>query len=131
MRTPSFVVPLLRTLCISVALCSAACASSSATRVGEIAYPPLSPDAHVAVFFDEREVGRPFQVVGEVEVDNPGKYQVLTVHDAVPELSSRARTLGANGIIVDQSGPVKSGIVSTGVYARARAIRMVDAAPAG
>jgi hypothetical protein len=114
-----------------LALCAAACVSSAAYRTGSTVYPPLPPNAPVAVYFDERDVGRPFQVVGEVDVDNPGKYQILTVQDAIPDLTSQAASIGANGIIVDSSGPVKSGIISTGVYARARAIRVLDAAPPG
>lgn len=115
----------------AVAVSASACASSSAVPTGGVLYAPLPAAAPVAVFFDERAVGRPFQVVGEVEVVNPGKYQVLTVQDALPELSARARSIGADGIIVDSSVPVKSGIISTGVSARARAIRILDAAPAG
>jgi len=114
-----------------LALSVAACSSASAVRTGNVAYPPAAANAPVAVFFNERDVARPFQVVGEVDLDDPGKYQILTVKDAVPALSAQARTLGANGIIIDATTPVKSGVISTGIYARARAIRVLDAPPPG
>ena len=129
MSRPFSFASVLRAAGVALALSAAGCVSSAAIRSGGVAYAPLSPDAPVAVYFDERAVGRPFEIVGEVVVDNPGKYQILTVNDALPELSAQARTLGANAIIVDSSRPVKSGIISTGVYARARAIRVREAPP--
>ncbi|HEY1691644.1 MAG TPA: hypothetical protein VGG39_05765 [Polyangiaceae bacterium] len=126
MTTRSF-ASILRALGAALVLTTAGCASSTAIRTGGVAYAPLPSDAPVAVYFDERSIGRPFEIVGEVEVDNPGKYQVLTVQDAVPALSARARSLGADAIIIDASTPVKSGIISTGIYARARAVRLLDA----
>jgi hypothetical protein len=130
MITTKSLASILRAVGAALVLSAAGCASSAAIRTGGVAYAPLPSDAPVAVYFDERAIGRPFEIVGEVEVDNPGKYQILTVNDAVPELSARARSLGANAIIIDSSAPVKSGIISTGVYARARAVRVLDAAPA-
>jgi hypothetical protein len=44
-----------------------------------------------------------------------GKYHVLTLGDAIEPLKEKAREVGANGIIVDQPQPVKSGIISTGI----------------
>ena len=129
MSTTLSFASILRAAGVTLALSAAGCVSSAAIRSGGVAYAPLPTDAPVAVYFDERAVGRPFEIVGEVEVDNPGKYQILTVRDAVPDLCARARSLGANAIIIDSAQPVKSGIISTGVYARARAVRIPDAAP--
>jgi hypothetical protein len=41
-------------------------------------------------------------------------------------LKTKAREIGASGIIIDKSQPIKSGIISTGIYAEARAIRLKD-----
>ncbi|HEX3343004.1 MAG TPA: hypothetical protein VHS09_00475 [Polyangiaceae bacterium] len=129
MSTSLSFASIFRVAGIALALSAAGCVSSAAIPSGGVAYVPLPPSEPVAVYFDERAVGRPFEIVGEVEVDNPGKYHILTVKDAVPELCARARTLGANAILIDSAQPVKSGIISTGIYARARAIRLADAAP--
>ncbi|HEY2457926.1 MAG TPA: hypothetical protein VGI13_11550 [Candidatus Acidoferrum sp.] len=43
--------------------------------------------------------------------------------NAIEPLKTKAREIGANGIIIDKSQPIKSGIISTGIYAEARAIR--------
>jgi hypothetical protein len=39
-------------------------------------------------------------------------------------LKTKARKIGANGIILDKSQPIKSGIISTGIWVEARAIRL-------
>ena len=123
MVTAKSFASILRAAGAVLVLSAGGCASSAAIRTGSVAYAPLPSDAPVAVYFDERAIGRPFEIVGEVEVDNPGKYQVLTVNDAVPALSARARSLGANAIIIDSSVPVKSGIISTGASIRSGAGR--------
>jgi uncharacterized protein YbjQ (UPF0145 family) len=48
----------------------------------------------------------------------------MTLDDAIFDIKSKARSLGANGIIIDESTSTKSGIVSTGISVRARAIRI-------
>jgi hypothetical protein len=50
--------------------------------------------------------------------------KILTLDDATESLKEKAREVGANAIIIDKSQPVKSGIISTGNYLAARAIRL-------
>lgn len=70
------------------------------------------------------QVKEPYEVVGIISYDNPGKYQVLSLGDAMEPLKTKVREIGANGIIIDKSQPIKSGFISTGIYAEARAIRL-------
>jgi hypothetical protein len=117
---------LLRLLGVAVFVSTAACASSSAVRVGTVAYAPLPPTAPVSIFYSEHAIGQPYAVVGEVKVENPGKWEVLTVDRAALELAELARRIGANGVIVDANEVVVSGIVSRGFGGRARAIRVFE-----
>jgi uncharacterized protein YbjQ (UPF0145 family) len=64
--------------------------------------------------------------LGIVNYNNPGKYQILTLEDALPELKKQARSVGANGLIIDQSAPVKSGLISTGITVKGRAIQISE-----
>ena len=87
-----------------------------------------SPLPHWLFCFSEAinasQVKEPYEVVGIISYDNPGKYQVLSLGDAIEPLKTKAREIGANGIIIDKSQPIKSGFISTGIYAEARAIRL-------
>ncbi len=78
----------------------------------------------IAIYHSERDVPGHFDVVGIVTHNDPGKYQILTLQDAIPKLKEKARSLGANALIIDESRPVKSGIISTGIWVSARAIRV-------
>jgi hypothetical protein len=82
----------------------------------------LSPVAEVAVFTADAQVGQSFMVIGTISYTNAGKYQILSLGDAIEPLKAKARELGANGVIVDHYEPVKSGIISTGIAVQARAI---------
>ncbi len=111
-------------------LSCAACATTSMTRVGTASYPPLAPTAPVTVYSTTADVKGPFETLGIVQYVNPGKYQILTLDRAIPPLEAQARRLGANGLIIDDSQTTKSGIVSTGISVRARAIRVSQASAA-
>jgi hypothetical protein len=111
-------------LLIFAALFFVGCASSSVQRIGTVSYTPRSPDSEVVVFTDTSQVKEPYDVVGIISYDNPGKYQILTLGDAIEPLKTKAREIGANGIIIDKSQPIKSGFISTGIWAEARAIRL-------
>jgi hypothetical protein len=109
----------------AAALILSACARSSAIPIGSS--PPaaaLPVGSDVQVFTSERDITVPFRVVGLVSYTDPGKYQILTLGSAIEPLKEKARELGANGIIIDRSERVKSGIISTGIAAEARAIRL-------
>jgi hypothetical protein len=101
-----------------------ACASSSVERIGTEKYPALAPAAEVAVYTAESQINQPFEVVGIISYDNPGKYRIMDLSDSMDRLKEEARAVGGNGIIIDKSHPIKSGIVSTGIYVEARAIRI-------
>ena len=119
MRSSIWLVPLLTLVSIT-----AACTSSSVIPTGDHSYPALAGNAPVNVYASEKNVPAGFEVVGIIDYMNPGKYQVLSLQDATPELQAKARTVGANGVVVDGMDPVKSGILSTGIHVRARAIRV-------
>jgi hypothetical protein len=76
------------------------------------------------VFTADNQVKQPFEVVGIISYDNPGKYQILSLGNAIEPLKEEARTGRRNAIIIDKSQPIKSGVVSTGIYVEARAIRL-------
>ena len=102
-----------------------ACASDSVQRIGTSPkYEPLAESTEVAVFMSEDQVKVPYEVIGVISHNDPGKYHIRNLGDAIPVLKDKAREVGANGIIIDKSQPVKSGIVSTGIYVEARAIRL-------
>lgn len=48
----------------------------------------------------------------------------MSLGDAIEPLKEKAREVGANAIIIDKSQLIKSGIISTGIYVEARAIRL-------
>jgi hypothetical protein len=108
------------------AICSAGCATSSLTPVGTTAFRALPAEAEVTVFSADADVHELFEVVGIIDYANPGKYQILTLADAIPALLDKARSAGANGIIIDRTDSIRSGIISTGIAVRARAIRFAD-----
>jgi hypothetical protein len=100
------------------------CASSSVQKIGTAAYPSLTENAEIIVFTEASQIKAPYEVIGIISYNNPGKYQVLTLGDAIDPLKEKAREIGANAIIIDKTQPVKSGIISTGIYVEARAIRL-------
>jgi hypothetical protein len=99
-----------------------ACVSAGVTPIGTNTFTPLPPGSEVLVFSAENQVTGPYRVVGLISYSNPGKYQILSLADAIPGLKEQARKAGANGIIIDESHVIKSGIISTGIGVTARAI---------
>lgn len=112
-----------RLLVLLVATLFTACASSSVQKIGTKAYAPLAPGAAIAVYTAESQIKQPFEVLGVISYDNPGKYRIMDLGDAMDRLKEEARSVGGNGIIIDKSHPIKSGIISTGIYVEAMAIR--------
>ena len=114
----------VRVAALAALLLSAGCASISGTPVGTHRAPPLAADAPVAVYSTEADVHAPFDVLGLLSYTNPGKWQVLSLADAMPPLLAQARELGADGVIIDSQRLIRSGLVSTGISVSARAIRV-------
>ena len=120
-------IPYMRhcSLVAVIVLLLSSCASTSVQKIGTSSYAPLPETADVVVFTSETQIKQPYEVVGIISsYDNPGKLRVLTLGDAIESLKEKAREAGANAIIIDKSQPVKSGIISTGIYVEARAIRL-------
>ncbi len=100
----------------------AGCASASVTPVGNHVLHPLPPNAPIEVYLEEKDAPAPFDTVAILSYTNPGKYQVLTLGDAIPALKEQARKAGADGIIILNYRTIKSGIISTGLGVEAKAI---------
>jgi hypothetical protein len=100
------------------------CAGSSITLVGGKHYDPLADTATVTVYSQPADAPQGFEVVAMIHYKNPGKYQSVTLDDAMPDLKSKARSVGADGIIIDRYEQIASGIVSRGIDVQARAIRL-------
>jgi flavin-dependent dehydrogenase len=99
-----------------------ACVSAGVTPIGSNTFTPLPSGSEVLVFSAENQVTGAYKVVGLISYSNPGKYQILSLADVMPDLKEQARKAGANGIIIDESHVIKSGIISTGIGVTARAI---------
>jgi hypothetical protein len=106
---------------IAAALLSA-CVSSGITPIGSNTLNPLPQSSTVYIYTSEKEVTIPFKVIGIISYTNPGKYRILSLADVIPDLKDRAREAGANGIIIDETHVIKSGIISTGIGVTGRAI---------
>lgn len=100
------------------------CVRSLVVRVGNLRYPALDASTNVAVFSAGEPIGRPYRVIGVISHSDPGKYHIRSLEDEIPALESRAREIGANGIIIDSTRRIKSGLISTGIDIQARAIRL-------
>jgi hypothetical protein len=112
-------LPLPRALCFSPHAPAA-----RVTKTGTAGYAPLSPTADVAIFTAESQVGQLFELVANISCTDPGKYAVLTLSNSFEPLKATAREVGANGVIIDTSSQVISGIISRGISVDARAIRL-------
>jgi hypothetical protein len=108
---------------LSLSLTSWGCRNVSSTDVGTRRYAPLKNEQEVTVYSRESDVPDRFEVLAIIDFNDPGKYQVMSLGNAIPSIKAKARAVGATAIIVDESHPVKSGIISTGIHVSARAIR--------
>jgi hypothetical protein len=105
-----------------VAALLSACVSSGITPIGSNTFNPLPPGSIVYVYRSEKEVPSPFKAIGIISYSNPGKYRILSLSDVIPDLKDLAREAGANGIIIEETHMIKSGIISTGIGVTGRAI---------
>lgn len=92
-------------------------------KVGTSSYSPLTPYDSVLVFNADSQVRGPFEVVAVIEFSNIGKYRRLELTDAIEPMKDAAKEVGANGIIIDKTSTIYSGIISRGISVEARAIR--------
>ena len=111
-------------LILAQCVCLVACVNVGSQRIGQSSYAPLADNENVVVFTAADQIKGKYEVVGIISYNNAGKYQILTLESAIEPMKAQARALGANAIIIDKSQPVKSGIISTGMYVEARAIRL-------
>lgn len=112
-----------RQLFLVLGALSLACINTSATRTGTQRHSALASDTAVTVFASEADVQGKFTTLAIMNHHDAGKYQNLTLEDAIPALKAKARSVGANGLIIDHQAQVISGLVSRGIEVRARAIR--------
>jgi hypothetical protein len=101
------------------------CWSTSVTKIGTATYAPSAEGADVTIFTAESDVNKPFVVVGIISYDGPGKDDKFDFGAATEPLKEKARALGGNGIIIDKFYPIKSGITSTRISVKARAIHLI------
>ncbi len=111
-----------RTLSLPSLLLVIGCATTSSTPTGTTRYAALGSRVPVAVYSDPSEVPAHFVTVAMLNFNDPGKYHIRSLDDAIPALQDRAREAGANAIIIDHYAPVKSGLISTGITVQARAV---------
>jgi hypothetical protein len=109
------------TTCI-ICLFILSCASITSQRIGQSSYPSRPDTAEVLVFTSDTQIKDKFETIGTISYNNPGKYRILTLESAMKPLKKQARQLGANAIIIDKSHSVRSGIISTGINVKARAV---------
>jgi hypothetical protein len=102
-----------------------ACWSTSVTKIGAGTYAPLAEGTAVAIFTAESDVKQPFVVVGTISYEGPGNNNKFDFGAATEPLKEKARALGGNGIIIDRFRPLSSGITSTRIAVRARAIHLI------
>jgi hypothetical protein len=65
----------------------------------------------------DSNIHRQYEVIGAFGAMDLGKWQVLTMEDALPTLKEKAR-------LIDEYQSVKSGIISTGSSVRAGGVRL-------
>ena len=115
---------------LSTLLLITACANNvSVKKISSSSYPPLTPYDSVLVFSAESQVKGPFEVIAVIEFSNLGKYRRLVLVDALEPIREAARGIGANGVIVDKTDTIYSGIASRGISVEARAIHHTSSEP--
>ena len=115
---------------LSTLLLITACANNvSVKKVGSSSYPSLTPYDSVLVFSTDNQVKGPFEVIAVIEFSNFGKYRRLELVDALEPIREAARGIGANGVIIDKTDTIYSGIASRGISVEARAIHHTSSEP--
>jgi hypothetical protein len=99
---------------------------TEAYRVSKKQYQPLPAGAQVAVYSSTADVKGGFEVIATLAHANPCKFHRCNIKDAIEPLSEKAREVGANAIIIDDSQRVATSLMSTGITVQARAIRLAE-----
>ena len=120
---PKILLKILLPILCYLVLFSSGCATVSVQRVGTTNKSSFTQSSQkILLYTNDNQIKKEYEVLGIISYNNPGKWQVLTLSDAIEPLKNKARQLNANAIIIDRSDPIKSGIISTGIYVEARAI---------
>ncbi len=80
--------------------------------------------APIQVFANDAQIPGPYQVMANIHLVDPGKYQDLSSNDAIAAGKEEARKVGANAIVIDKYDTIHSGIFSRGYELYARALRL-------
>jgi hypothetical protein len=105
------------------------CADPTIHPVGSARYDELPPETEVRVFKSETEIDEAYTVVGLLRETAVRKRTTMTLQDALPGLKQKARSVGANAIIVDATETATAGVSGLGVTVSARAVRLVESVP--
>jgi hypothetical protein len=97
-----------------------------ATPVSAKTLEPLPESAPVTVFESPARAPRHFEVIATIQHADPCKMHTCTIKNAYDPLIAKARELGANGIIIDNSQVMKTSVFSTGIAVDARAIHFTE-----
>jgi hypothetical protein len=117
----------MKTCALTLALVSigvsllAGCTSASITWVGTDTFPPLPDAAEMLVFSNEQEIQTAYMTLGIITHSAEGMTST-TLEAGMAPLKSKAREVGANGVIIDQTLPM--GAYGRGLMVRTRAMRM-------
>ena len=77
----------------------------------------------IKYYFNESDIKSKYIVLGEITHSDPGKYQNIQINDVMPVLIEKAKTVGANGILIGEQKTIISGIFSRGLSVTARLIK--------
>jgi len=103
------------------------CASTSVIPVGNTTFPPLSHSEQVQIFQNEAEVHGEYTVLGMITHGRNATtiFQSATFSaEDLEAVKARARSIGANGVILDFVEP--GGAYGEGLQVRAKAIRIME-----
>lgn len=83
----------------------------------------------VEIFYDVDEIKRPYVVFAHINHLDPGKFNRINLGDVLPILRKKGRELHADGVIIDNTKEWRTGLLSTGIILRTRAIRYTGKLP--
>ena len=102
----------------------AGCVSTSVTRIGAETFPSLPETTNVLVFSNEGEIHTTYIPLGIVHNNAEGMGGTYILGDVIEALKGKAREIGANALIIDQTRT--TGHYGRGLSVQARAVRIPD-----